>query len=72
LFEHLSPSILRPGGPSKQKMSQTPSTPITDNICNRPKTGFMIPVNRWMEARNGPLENGYRGWAKTVYQASQI
>jgi asparagine synthase (glutamine-hydrolysing) len=72
LFEHLSPSILRPGGPNKHKMAQTPNRPITDNICNRPKTGFTIPVKRWLEARNGPREHGYRGWAQTVYQASQI
>ena len=72
LFEKLSPSILRPGGPSKQKMAQTPSMPITDNICNRPKTGFTIPVNRWLEERNGSREHGYRGWAQTVYQATQV
>ena len=72
LFEKLSPSILRPGGPSKQKMAQTPSMPITDNICNRPKTGFTIPVNRWLEERSGSREHGYRGWAQTVYQATQV
>jgi asparagine synthase (glutamine-hydrolysing) len=72
LFEQLSPSILRPGGPSKQKMAQTPSTPITDNICNRPKTGFAIPVNRWLKERTGSREHGYRGWAQTVYKANQI
>ena len=72
LFEQLSPNILRPGGPSKQKMAQTPSIPVINNICNRPKTGFTIPVNRWLKERNGSHKHGYRGWAQTVYQASQI
>ena len=72
LFEHLSPSTLRPGGPSKHKMAQTPRTSITDNIYNRPKTGFTIPVDRWLEERNGFREHGFRGWAQTVYQANQI
>ncbi len=72
LFEHLGPTILRPGGPNKQKMAQTLNTPITDTIFNRPKTGFTIPINGWLAARNGNREHGYRGWAQMVYQANQI
>jgi len=70
LFEQLAPGVLRPDGPTKQKMAETPKIPLPDSILHRPKTGFAIPVDRWMEARNGTQERGFRGWAQTVYQAS--
>lgn len=69
VFEKLAPSVLRPNGPSKQKMAQTPATPLPESIINRPKTGFAIPVDRWMEERSGTRERGFRGWAQTVYKA---
>lgn len=72
LFEQLSPSVLRPGGQTKQKMAQTPKVSLPDRILNRPKTGFAIPVDRWLEARSGTKERGYRGWAQTVHQAATL
>lgn len=73
LFEQLAPGVLRANGPTKQKMALTPKTPLPDSIMNRPKTGFAIPVDRWMEARSGTKERGFRGWAQTVYaSANQI
>lgn len=72
LFDQLCPSILRSGGPTKQKMAQTLSRPLPDTILNRPKTGFSIPVDRWLVSQNGHRESGYRGWAQTVYKAFQI
>ncbi len=70
VFEKLAPAVLRPEGPTKRKMAETPQTPLPDSILNRPKTGFAIPVDRWMEERSGTKERGFRGWAQTVYQAA--
>ena len=70
VFETLAPHVLRPGGPTKQKMAETPKTPLPDSIINRPKTGFAIPVDRWMEDRSGVKERGFRGWAQTVFAAA--
>ncbi len=70
LFEQLAPSVLRADGPTKQKMAATPKRPLPESIIHRPKTGFAIPVDRWMEARSGTKERGFRGWAQTVYQAA--
>ncbi|NQW00586.1 MAG: asparagine synthase (glutamine-hydrolyzing) [Rhodospirillales bacterium] len=70
VFEQLAPGVHRAGGPSKQKMAATPKTALPASIINRPKTGFAIPVDRWLEERSGTRERGFRGWAQTVYQAA--
>jgi len=70
LLKTLLPAILKPGGLSKRDMALTPITTLPDGIVNRPKTGFCIPVDRWIEKRLGVQERGFRGWAKAVYAAS--
>lgn len=70
VFEKLAPAVLRTGGPTKRKMADTPITALPDSVLNRPKTGFAIPVDRWMEERSGTKERGFRGWAQTVYKAA--
>ncbi len=56
-------------GASKQDMAAAPVTPLPDNVLNRPKTGFYLPVRDWLmgEETNGVLDRGYRGWARMVY-----
>ncbi len=70
VFEKLVPTVLRSGGPNKKKMALTPKTPLPASVMNRPKTGFAIPVDRWMEERSGTKERGFRGWAQTVYKSA--
>jgi hypothetical protein len=37
-------------------------------IVNRPKTGFSIPVREWLLKNGfGPGERGHRLWAKEVF-----
>lgn len=69
LYEALAPYVFSPDGPSKRKMAETPKTALPSQILNRPKTGFAIPVERWIDGRNDLPGHGYRGWAKTLYQA---
>jgi len=39
-------------------------------VATRPKTGFVVPVDRWIAASEGPRERGLRGWARRVYRAA--
>jgi asparagine synthase (glutamine-hydrolysing) len=54
--------------PSKQDMAKTLRKPLPAEILNRSKTGFSVPVRKWMLEGNpvGAAERGLRGWAKAV------
>jgi asparagine synthase (glutamine-hydrolysing) len=56
-------------GFSKLDMALSPEVPLPAHVINRPKTGFTIPVQAWMESEDGRsgAERGVRGWAKSVY-----
>ncbi len=56
-------------GFSKQDMARSPKTPLPDNVLNRPKTGFAIPVSNWLQGSDTHKnsERGVRGWAKSIY-----
>lgn len=46
---------------------------LPDNILNKPKTGFSIPVREWMLAEQQNAKNQKRGlmdWADHIYQAA--
>jgi asparagine synthase (glutamine-hydrolysing) len=55
------------GGFTKRQMAETPLKPLPHEVLNRPKSGFFVPVQEWLGAR----ERGLRGWAREVY-ASQV
>ena len=75
LFRRLAPQLLRPGGPTKQTLAQSPTTPLPASVLNRPKTGFAVPVHDWLQADQPSgatthLNRGLRGWAQRVYQSA--
>jgi asparagine synthase (glutamine-hydrolysing) len=39
-------------------------------VAERPKTGFVVPVDRWIAPADGGQERGLRVWARTVYRAA--
>lgn len=58
---------------SKKQMAMTPRRALPDVILNRPKTGFSIPVGRWLaEAENLEFgksnSGGLRHWAHRVWE----
>lgn len=52
----------------KALLARSPSTPLPDDIIHRRKTGFGIPVERWLRemAPTAHAESGSRGWARHV------
>ncbi len=72
LLKAILPSILKPGGLTKRDMAMTAKTPLPDQVLDRQKTGFFIPVDRWLRERNSgsKQDRGLRGWAKSVYASA--
>jgi asparagine synthase (glutamine-hydrolysing) len=70
LLATILPAILKPGGLTKRDMAKTPKTRLPESVLNKPKTGFSVPVERWLREREGGQERGLRGWAKAIYAAN--
>jgi asparagine synthase (glutamine-hydrolysing) len=50
LLKRIAPLLaaLRPGS-GKQVLASAPSGPLPDRVSNRPKTGFTVPVDQWLQ-----------------------
>ena len=76
--------LLRAAGPlfagaaplTKRHMAATLRRPLPEAVVNRPKTGFLVPVRRWLaevDQKTNPAESpvaerGLRGWTHVVYR----
>ncbi|MDD9878193.1 MAG: asparagine synthase (glutamine-hydrolyzing) [Magnetovibrio sp.] len=72
LFAALAPALGGHIPPSKRDMAETPLPALPTEVLNRPKTGFFVPVDRWLRDTGGPnggAGRGLRGWARRVYAA---
>lgn len=71
LFRALASCLSDPDNlPTKAMLGGVPKRPLPDEILNRPKTGFSIPVHEWTEIRGGATgKRGLRGWASLVLSA---
>ncbi len=67
LLARLQPLLLRfRDFPGKALLAHAPERPLPPALINRPKTGFGIPVQRWLREAgliDGP---GWRGWMRQV------
>ncbi|MDP2046113.1 MAG: asparagine synthase (glutamine-hydrolyzing) [Deltaproteobacteria bacterium] len=72
LLRQVVPLLASKHRPTKLDMAGTLATPLPAEVLNRPKSGFLVPVQRWLAAASG--QGGGRGdhdwriWAQTVYQ----
>lgn len=67
LFRAVAPHLVGKNPPVKRHITSAPRRPLPDEIVNRPKTGFSIPVREWIGGQKldkGP--RGLRGWALHV------
>lgn len=70
LFRTVAPLFNSSHAPTKLDMAQTPNLPLPDQVLQREKTGFSIPVREWMIQRLGTkvIERGLKGWVKHIYR----
>ncbi len=56
--------------PSKRDFGKTVVQPSQGDLLNRPKSGFMIPVNEWVQAGSSTesFSRGLRAWSQRVYE----
>jgi len=62
-FRRIAPMLVSDTPPGKRDMAASPSRPLPDDVLNRPKTGFAVPMPEWL-LKDDPaaLKQGYRGW----------
>ncbi len=72
LLRRVAPLLALKAPPTKQDMARTPDQPMPVEVLNRGKTGFSIPVSRWLAEAEDHQElsrqRGLRGWAQLVYR----
>lgn len=66
-LQPLLPSFAR--FPGKSLLAQAPANPLPDAIRQRRKTGFGIPVDRWLAEAGIAANDGSRSWAQYVARA---
>jgi asparagine synthase (glutamine-hydrolysing) len=69
LLRALAPRLAGKRPPSKADMALTPATRLPEDVLDRPKTGFSVPVREWLGgAPGGAAGWGYRPWARLVHE----
>jgi len=57
---------------TKNEMGRTPVKPLPPAVFQRSKTGFTVPIRKWLQEMTGVTcnERGLRSWARMVYGAA--
>lgn len=72
-FRALAPHLVGVTPPVKRDLVNTPHRRLPDEVVNRPKTGFSIPVQEWIEAHGQVKgQRGLRSWAKYISTQKSI
>ena len=64
LLRKIAPALVTRRERGKQLLAVAPQPPLPDEVRNRRKTGFTLPIKEWL----GGKEFGKRGWARRVYE----
>lgn len=71
LLARLATLLAGPAPPSKGDMADTCRTPLPAPVRHRAKTGFVVPVQEWVQGETAgapaAAARGFRGWARLVY-----
>jgi asparagine synthase (glutamine-hydrolysing) len=72
LLRQVAPLLAMREPPTKLDLARTPEQPLPEEVLNRGRTGFSIPVPQWLaeaEDHSGlSRQRGLRGWARLVYR----
>jgi asparagine synthase (glutamine-hydrolysing) len=69
LLKAIAPMLGGSNPPNKRDMALTVGTRLPEEVLNRPKTGFTVPIREWLG--EGHLDDGnqdHRNWAHHIYQ----
>jgi asparagine synthase (glutamine-hydrolysing) len=74
LFRSVAPLLNSAQAPRKIDMALTPSISLPDEIVQRKKTGFSVPLREWLKPEVGPLQKhrGLREWACAIYASQTL
>jgi asparagine synthase (glutamine-hydrolysing) len=72
LLRRVAPLLSQRPRPTKLDMARSPDQPMPEEVLNRGKSGFYIPVPQWLaqtgEHQDLSRHRGLRGWAQLVYR----
>jgi len=65
----VGPAVAGVQPPTKTDMALTPKVPLPESFMNRPKTGFSVPVRRWIAEMNDidMPSHSLRDWSRFIY-----
>jgi asparagine synthase (glutamine-hydrolysing) len=68
VIQKIAPLYMGADCPTKKEMAMTPAIALPNEILNRPKTGFSIPVAQWLLKEYPDYQaQGYKGWAQFLF-----
>jgi asparagine synthase (glutamine-hydrolysing) len=67
LLRKLAPVLVTRKERGKQILARTPRPPLPEDVRQRRKTGFTLPIKEWL-GQEGRVEFGKRSWARKVYE----
>ncbi|MEA2164537.1 MAG: hypothetical protein QOK37_2664 [Thermoanaerobaculia bacterium] len=69
LLRKVAPVLVTRRERGKQLLASAARPPLPDEVRQRRKTGFTLPIKEWLtQEANAPVEFGKRSWARKVYE----
>lgn len=69
LLRRVAPALVGRRERGKKILADAPAKPLPDEVRNRRKTGFTLPLKEWLQQESGAkVEFGKRTWARKVYE----
>lgn len=68
-FKRIAPMLASAAPPGKRDMAASPAKALPDEVLNRPKTGFAVPMRDWL-LKDDPsaTDRGFRGWSRKIVE----
>jgi asparagine synthase (glutamine-hydrolysing) len=71
-FRSVVAAIVGQRVPNKSTLARLPRAPLPEDLIARAKTGFAVPVAKWIGSGSLPRSRGLRGWARRVNHTPEV